>query len=186
MNEKILSEVITGCKDNNRKSQYELYKYLAPKLLASCMKYVQSKAEAEEIIQDTFIKIFKNIDSFRSDSSIYTWSFKIMLNTTFNKLKLLEKYSGNVEIDVAKNVHSKENLNSHHDNDEILNLLLSLPELLRTIFNLYEIEGYSHKEIGEMLGIGESSSRVYLHRAKLILQEEHRKINIMYHEKQIS
>lgn len=171
-------EVVEGCMKHDRKCQYKLYNFLAPKLLATCLRYTPSRAEAEDVLQESFIKIFAHLDTFRLDSKIDTWSIRIMLNILNNKFKWTYKYANrHDEIETAENITEVSIKNEGLEYDDLLKILHTLPELHRNVFNLFEIEGYTHKEIGEMFEISESTSRVYLYRAKILLQQTHKKLN---------
>lgn len=165
------SDLIKGCIEGNRRMQEELYKRFSPKMYAVCLRYASNADEAQDILQDGFIKIFKKLDSFRGEGSFEGWIRRIFVNTSiehFRRKKYLqpvtEKEENTIEgkyISVLDELAEK----------DILDLITQLSPGYRTVFNMYVVEGYSHKEIGEMLGISEGTSKSQLSRAKALLQD---------------
>ncbi len=163
-------ELIEGCAKGNRAAQKALYERYCRKMMVTCQRYAKSTQEAEDILQDGFVKVFANIKNFRGDSQIGTWITRIMINTALNaqrhKLYLLPM------VDVS-DVTIKENeeisLSSFHLS-ELIAIVQSLPDGCRIVFNLFAIEGYSHREIGEMVGISEGTSKSQYNRAKSLLR----------------
>lgn len=173
-----IKELIKGCQKEDIKCQKELYDRFAPKMLVVCSRYARHQMEAEDILQEGFIKIFDHIQQFKNKGSFEGWIRRIMINTalknykksSYQKEKIgLEDYD--VEIDYPDAV-------SRISEKELLKMLESLPDGYRVVFNLYAIEGFSHKEIGEKLGINESTSRSQLVKARKALQ-----MKIMQQEK---
>ncbi len=163
-------ELIDGCAKGDRASQKALYDSYCRKLMVYCLRYAKSTPEAEDILQEGFVKVFKNIGQFRSESRLDTWMTRIMINTALNhqrqKLYMLPM------LDVTE-VHLPENeeisLAGFHLS-ELVALIQSLPDGCRIVFNLFAIEGYSHKEIAEMLGVSEGTSKSQYNRAKSLLR----------------
>lgn len=148
-----------------------LYSRFSAKMYGVCLRYASNAAEAEDILQEGFIKIFKKIDTFRSEGSFEGWVRRIFVNTAiehFRRRKYLtpvtEKEENTIE---GKYISVLDELAEQ----DILNLVQELSPGYRTVFNMYVVEGYTHKEIGDILGISEGTSKSQLSRAKVILQD---------------
>ncbi|HVT84526.1 MAG TPA: RNA polymerase sigma factor [Chitinophagaceae bacterium] len=169
------SDLINGCIKGNRKMQEELYRRFSPKMYAVCFRYASNTEEAQDILQEGFIKVFKKLETFRGDGSFEGWVRRIFVNTAieqFRRRRYLQPVTEKEENSIdGKNVSALDGLAER----DILALIQQLSPGYRTVFNMYVIEGYSHKEIGEMLGISEGTSKSQLSRAKVILQEMVRK-----------
>lgn len=165
------SDLINGCIEGNRKMQEELYQRFSPKMYAVCLRYASSTEEAQDILQEAFIKVFRKIGSFRGDGSFEGWIRRIFVNTAiehFRRRRYLQPVTEREENTIeGKSINALDGLAEK----DILALIQELSPGYRTVFNMYVIEGYSHKEIGEMLGISEGTSKSQLSRAKVILQE---------------
>ncbi len=151
--------------------QEELYRRFSPKMYAVCLRYASNAEEAEDILQEGFIKVFKKLTSFRGDGSFEGWIRRIFVNTAiehFRRRRYLQPVTEKEENSIEGKYLSV--LDELAEKD-ILALIRQLSPGYRTVFNMYVIEGYSHKEIGEMLGISEGTSKSQLSRAKVILQE---------------
>jgi RNA polymerase sigma-70 factor (ECF subfamily) len=165
------NDLINGCIEGNRVMQEELYRRFSPKMYAVCLRYASNTEEAQDILQEGFIKVFKKLESFRGDGSFEGWIRRIFVNTAIEQFRrkrylqpVTEKEENTIE---GKYVSALDGLAEK----DILALIQQLSPGYRTVFNMYVIEGYSHKEIGEMLGISEGTSKSQLSRAKVILQE---------------
>jgi RNA polymerase sigma-70 factor (ECF subfamily) len=148
-----------------------LYHKYASKMFGVCFRYSQDKYKAEDILQESFIKVFQSLDRFRKEGSLEGWIRRIVVNTS------LEEHRKNVhmypvsDFEEAVLEYSEEEVLSGIAADELMSMLDQLSPGYRTIFNLYAIEGYSHKEIAEMLGISEGTSKSQLARARMLLKE---------------
>ncbi len=165
-------ELIKGCLRNDRECQRELFRRFAPTMLTVCRRYARHYAEAEDMVQDGFIKVYKNMDRFRGEGSFEGWVRRIMVNTA---LKYYRKSSFKKELIGTENVPEKSNeptVLSDMAEEEILQVISGLPDGYRIVFNMYAIEGFSHREISEELGIKESTSRSQLVKARKMLQEK--------------
>jgi len=161
-----------GCLRNEPKNQERLYKLLAPKMLAVCLRYAKDRDEAQDIMQEGFIKIFRNLNSFRNEGSLEGWIRHIMVNTAINRYR---KAKNTVLVDdlAENNTLSVRGYNSDKlEAADLMNMIQQLPGNYRNVFNMYAIEGYSHQEIGTELGISELLSRATLHRARGILKNK--------------
>lgn len=164
------SDLINGCMVGDRQMQEELYRRLAPKMYAVCLRYAIHVEEAEDILQEGFIKVFKKLGSFRNEGSFEGWIRRIFVNTAiehFRRGRYLQPVTEKEERTIEGNYLSP--LDDMAEKD-ILSLIQQLSPGYKTVFNLYVIEGYTHKEIADMLGITEGTSKSQLSRAKVILQ----------------
>jgi RNA polymerase sigma-70 factor (ECF subfamily) len=161
-----------GCLRNDRKQQEALYRALAPKMLAVCMRYANDKDEAQDILQEGFIKMFNNVQKYRGDGNLEGWIRRIMVHTAISRYRKLKPLM--LVEDMAEN-HEESNVSRNANNlevNDLMKLVQQLPHVYRSVFNLYAIEGYSHQEIGSKLGITELLSRTTLYRARNILKEK--------------
>ncbi|MGZ8543825.1 MAG: RNA polymerase sigma factor [Flavisolibacter sp.] len=155
----------------DRRMQQELYQRFAPKMYAVCLRYASNTEEAEDILQEGFIKIFNKIGSFRGEGSFEGWIRRIFVNTAieqFRKKTYLKPITEAEESTVEGKYLSVLDTLAEKD---IIRLVQQLSPGYRTVFNMYVIEGYTHKQIAELLGISEGTSKSQLSRAKLILQD---------------
>ncbi len=163
-------ELIKGCVKEDRAAQKAMYERYCRKMMVVCQRYAKSTQEAEDALQEGFMKVFGSIKSFREESRLDTWMTRIMINTALNqqrqKLYLLPMVDV-TEIDLVENVEIS--LSSFHLS-ELVAMIQSLPDGCRLVFNLFAIEGYNHKEIAEMLGISEGTSKSQYSRAKSLLK----------------
>ena len=162
-------ELIEGCKRGSRATQKALYDRYCRKMLAVCLRYSKTTAEAEDIVQEGFVKVFQGLKDFRQESKLETWITRIMVNTALNaQRKKLYLYP---MVDVTELALSEQevSISGMHFN-QLLEMIQSLPQGCQVVFNLFAIEGYSHKEISEMLGVSEGTSKSQFARAKSLLQ----------------
>jgi len=165
-------ELIKGCAKGNRAVQKALYEQYCRKMMAICLRYMQSEEEAEDVLQEGFVKVFFNIHSFRAESKLETWMTRIMINTALNhqrqKLYLLPVVNSE-EVIIPE---SEEISLAGFHLAELISVIQSLPDGCRMIFNLFAIEGYAHKEIAKMLEISEGTSKSQYNRAKYLLRNK--------------
>lgn len=173
--------LIDGCKRNDRKAQEQLYRLLASRMLGVCLRYASSAYDAEEILQAGFIKVFTHIRQYSGTGSFEGWVRRIMVNTAIEycrkdiRTERIEELNGE-EILQAGTME----LNTLETKD-LLNIIQELAPGYRVIFNMYAIEGFSHREIAEALNISESSSKSQLSRARARLQERVKQMEGAYH-----
>ena len=169
-------DMIRGCQRHKKSSQMALYERYAPVLLPICIRYTTNFADAEDLLQDEFIKIFDKIKQFKGVGSFEGWLKRIITNAAINNYQRKNKYF--VEID---NENIKEIPDDFEDDTELINTISkeqiinevnNLPNGYKIVFNLYVIEGYSHKEIAETLNISVNTSKSQLSRARKTLQEQ--------------
>lgn len=180
-----LEHLINDCKKNDRKAQEQLYRLFASKLFTVCLKYSRNYAEAQDNLQDGFLLIFKKIEQYNFKGSFEGWAKRIMVNQSLQQyrgISYLELNNDNVPDEVAIEI----------DEDTItieylMKIIQELPDRYRLVFSLYVLDGYSHKEIAELLEINEGTSKSNLSRARQILKEKIEKLsdsnrnNINYH-----
>lgn len=177
-------ELIERCLDNDQGAQRLLYSRFASKMLGVCMRYAKNRAEAEDFLQEGYIKVFAQIHTYTFSGSLEGWIRRIIVNTAINFYRASAKnvYSLDEEGVCYKNIppdFMPDNLSAK----ELLKYIQELPEGYRMVFNLYAIEGYSHKEIAEMTGISEGTSKSQLSRARLALQNKIKSSNpVLYEE----
>jgi RNA polymerase sigma factor (sigma-70 family) len=159
-------EIVSKCKLGSVKHQELLYKQFYGYAMGVSMRYSLNEDDALEVVNDAFIKVFNNIGTYNADKPFRAWLRTIVVNTAIDRRRKELKYQSNTDIEEAYGVGSDasaiENLNAQ----DILKLMEQLPQIQLTIFNMYEIDGYNHDEIGKILNLPASSSRVYLSRAK--------------------
>ena len=165
-------ELIEGCIRNDKHCQRALFEQFAGKMLVVCMRYSSSKMAAEDILQEGFIKLFKSISTFRFQGSFEGWVRRIFVNTALSQYRFASSQN---EVSMPENAEEDFEEAAIVDKlsvEEILKLIDSLPSGYKVVFNLYAIEGYSHKEIAEMLHINEGTSRSQFAKARLALKKK--------------
>ncbi len=165
-------ELIAGCKDGDQRFHEHLYKHFYGYAMGVGLRYLSNRDDALEVVNDSFIKVFKAISFFNESQPFKAWLRRIVINTSIDYKRKNLKHSGQADIDEAISVGTSAQAISNLSAKDILSLISALPELHRMVFNMYEIDGYSHEEIGNMLNIPVSSSRVYLSRAKEKLRKD--------------
>lgn len=171
-----LEELIYNCKKGKRQAQAELYRKYSGILFGMCLKYSRNKTEAEDNLHDSFMTIFNKIEQFNFNGSFEGWIKRITVNT------VLQKYRKEQHLNVvSENVGEETDVDTDQADISLSTLLghiQELPNKYRLTFNLYVLDGYSHKEISEMLGTSIGTSKSNLARAKMILREKIEKENI--------
>lgn len=166
-------QTIALCKEGNRAAQKVLYESLAPKMFAICLRYMGERDLAEDTLQEGFITLFSKLETYSGDGSFEGWARKIFVNTALMSLRKNDVLKQSEEIDSAWSVSSEETTAIQNITyKELMKMIAGLPPGFRTVFNMYVIEGYSHKEISEALGISEVTSRSQLQRARVMLQKK--------------
>ncbi|NDF97762.1 MAG: sigma-70 family RNA polymerase sigma factor [Chitinophagia bacterium] len=164
--------IIRGCIKNQAVAQRELYLQYSPKMLAVCYRYAHNREDAEDMLQEGFIKVFTQLGSFENRGSFEGWIRKIMVHTCINILKKNKKFNESVDLIHAHSVALKEDsIPALVQVKQIVECIRLLPTGYRTVLNLFAIEGYSHREIAQLLDIEESTSRSQFTRAKAMLEE---------------
>lgn len=166
------ADLIKGCTKGNRADQKALYERYCRKMMLICQRYAKTTLEAEDILQEGFIKIFDKIQTFRQESSLETWITRIMINTALNHQRQKLYLHPMVDIEQTTISEAEEISLAGFHLSELVKIIQSLPDGCRVIFNLFAIEGYGHKEIAEQLGISEGTSKSQYNRAKSLLKQK--------------
>ena len=172
-------DLLQSCMAGDSRAQFRFYERYSPRLYAVCLRYGRDEGEANDILQEGFIKIFRELSAFRGEGSIEAWMCKIMVNTALSRLRKKSlKFLPYVE--PPENLYTDEDIISALSASELITVLNHLPQGYRTVLNLYAIEGYSHAEIATMLDISKGTSRSQYLRAKIALKnrlEQLKKMN---------
>jgi RNA polymerase sigma factor (sigma-70 family) len=172
--------IIAGCLHNDPSAQRELYNRFSPKMLSVCYRYAQNREDAEDMLQEGFIKVFTQIHTFQNKGAFEGWVRRIIVHTCINFLKKYKKFNESVDLAQAGYIKIKEEtIPSIMQAKQVTECIRALPLGYRTVLNLYAIEGYSHREIATMLDIEESTSRSQYTRAKSMLENILVKKNIL-------
>jgi RNA polymerase sigma factor (sigma-70 family) len=177
--------ILHGCLQNNSAAQRALYEKYSSKMLVVCYRYGHNREDAEDMLQEGFIKVFAQIHTFENRGSLEGWIRRIIIHTCINNLKKNKRFQESVDLIHATAVQVREeNIPSIIQAKEVVECIRTLPIGYRTVLNLYAIEGFSHKEISDILDIEESTSRSQYTRAKAMLEDILVKRNIMYRPKE--
>lgn len=164
--------VIEKCRAGDQKAQKEVYERFAGRMFRLCLRYLKQEMEAEDAVVEGFVKVFRKMDTFefRGEGSLEAWISRIMVNES---LMMLRKRKNFVSVDANEAIQLDSGLqtDSHVRAEDLYEMVRQLPEGYRTVFNLYAIEGYPHKEIAAMLGISENTSKTQLFKARAALQK---------------
>lgn len=166
-------QLIDLCIKGDRASQKVLYNRLAPRMFPLCIRYIGNREMAEDVLQDGFITLFTKLEDYKGDGSFDGWARKIFVNTALMSLRKKDALKMSEDLEAIRGM--KDDLPSQNQNigyKELMELVMELPPGFRTVFNMYAIEGYSHKEISDTLGISETTSRTQLSRARIWLQNK--------------
>ena len=167
----MIERLLHECKKNNTQAQEQLYKLLAPKLFTVCLKYSRNHEEAQDNLQESFLIIFDKLKQFKNEGSFEGWAKRLVVNYVLQQYR---KQGTFLEL-VSDNIFVVEEIEIEDESitmEFLLKIIQELPDRYRLIFNLYVVDGYSHKEIAKMLEINEGTSKSNLARAKMILKEK--------------
>ena len=166
------SQLLSGCLKGKPDYQRELFDRFSAKLFAICRRYAKNYDDAKDILQDAFIKIFNHLKDFRQQGSLEGWMRKTVIHTALNHYRNFSFRNEKAGIENRTNtIETDPDVIANLNEQDIVNAISSLPDGYRVVFNLYVVEGYSHKEIADILGIDESTSRSQLHKARNSLKE---------------
>jgi len=171
--------LITACKKMHRDAQRQVYEHLAPKLYRTCKRYLKKEEEIEEVLADAFYTIFTKLDQLKEAGAFEAWARKITVNQCLLQLKRNVNFNLYLE-DTSFQLQPQSAEETPLEEEDLLNLLNYIPDGCKTIFNLFVIEGYGHKEIANMLNISEGTSKSQLNVAKTKLKEL---VNTLYYQK---
>ena len=164
--------MLAGCLKNNAAAQEALYNRFSPRMLGVCYRFAKNREDAEDMLQEGFIKVFTQMHQYRNEGALEGWIRRIIVHTCINHLKKNKKFSESLDIIHANSVHiNEEMIPSIMQAKQVVECIRMLPLGYRTVLNLYAIEGFPHKEIAAILDIEESTSRSQYTRAKAMLEE---------------
>lgn len=164
-------ELIKGCLRRERGAQQQLFDLFSSKMYALCYRYVRHSMEAEDILVTAFTKVFERIEQFKGEGSFEGWIRRIMVNESLTYLRRSRTMYLETELEQADREPDYDRLSDHLEAEDLINMIQELPAGYRLVFNMYAIDGYSHKEIAEQLGISENTSKSQLSRARVYLQK---------------
>jgi RNA polymerase sigma-70 factor (ECF subfamily) len=165
--------LVTECAKGNSRAQRALFDKFAPKMLSVCNRYLHNMDESEDVLQDGFVKIFQKIGEFKMEGSLEGWIRRIMVNTALDVLRKNKKTLGDMQLDdVSYKLAFEDHGFTGMDTDHLLKMISSLPDGYRVVFNMFAIEGYSHKEIADTLGVTENTSKSQYSRARAFLRNQ--------------
>lgn len=178
------SEIIKGCKRGKIRFQELLYRKFYAFAMSVCIRYNPNRDDALEVLNDSFMKLFDHIDTYDETKPFKSWFRRILINTSLDRYRENKRFRIHAEYELSEPEIAVEFDNKQKlDAEEILALLAKIPEQYRVIFNLYEVEGYSHEEIAGMIDIAPGTSRSHLSRAKALLRKSYSELkNKPYHE----
>ncbi len=165
-------QLVAGCLKGDPIAQKALYQTYAGKMMSICMRYAPDREQAQDILQDGFVKVFQKMGHFRADGPLGGWIARTMVNTALDQIRRNKPFDHSVDLTEAEHLHATdEQAVSAMSTTELIELIQALPTGYRTVFNLFVIEGYPHKEIGEMLGISENTSKSQFMKARAYLRK---------------
>ncbi|MFM7006992.1 MAG: RNA polymerase sigma factor [Flavobacteriales bacterium] len=168
----LYDELIANCIRNNARAQHELYVLFAPAMFKICLRYAPDTSTAQDIFQDAFVKVFQNLHKIKQSSHLPGWIKRVFVYTAIDQLRATAKFRQHVAIDSAVQIENNlYDIQMELATADIMNLVQQLPQRARLVFNLYVMEGFSHKEIAELLSIQEGTSKSQLFEAKKALQK---------------
>lgn len=165
-------QLIKGCRKGDRLAQKELYEKFSRKMMGVCLRYANDRETARDLLQDGFVKVYTNIDSYSGMGSFEGWMRRIFVNCALENLRKSDVLKEATDLDSSSDlIEPDASVIEHLSAQELMSLIQELPPGFKAVFNLFAIEGYSHKEIGDMLHITESTSRSQYTRARQLLQK---------------
>lgn len=165
--------LIKECVKGNAKAQRFLFDKFAPKMLTVCVRYAKNKSDAEDVLQDAFIKVFNKISEFKNEGSLEGWIRRIMVNTSLDQIRKNSKFSNDTDLEaVSYKLENNDFTFEKLVSEDLLKLINSMPNGYRIVFNMFAIEGYSHQEIASTLGVTENTSKSQYLRARSFLKKE--------------
>ena len=164
-------ELIKGCRGRDRNAQRQLYDMYSSRMYGLCYRFIKDAMEAEDVLVTAFMKVFDKIEQFKNEGSFEGWIRRIVVNESLTYLRRNRSMYVETELEQADREPNFDNLSDHLEAEDLLNMIQELPTGYRIVFNLYAIDGYSHKEIADQLGISENTSKSQLSRARTYLQK---------------
>ena len=178
--EENIDHIVNGCKGGNRQAQEKLYRNFYRVMVSLCLRYTKNENDAVEVLNNAFLKVFKNIQRYDPGrATLYTWIRTIVIHSCLDFINAQEKIQGHIELDEAAEIHIDAVAIEKMQASELLQLVRKLPSATQAVFNLYVIEGFNHREIGQLLQISEGTSKWHLSEARKslrqMIQQQHQK-----------
>jgi len=165
--------IIDACLKGNPVAQRKLFEMFAPKMLGVCLRYMKTHDEAEDVLQDAFVKIFTKLFDYKNNGSLEGWIRRIVVNTALDQLRKNTKFAHSYDIaDMEYKLENSDYMFESLVAQDLMKLVNAMPDGYRVVFNMFAIEGYSHKEIAETLGVSENTSKSQYSRARSYLKEK--------------
>jgi RNA polymerase sigma factor (sigma-70 family) len=165
-------ELVHGCITGDAIAQKALYQRFSRKMMSICMRYAKDRDQAQDMLQDGFVKVFQKMDHYRGDGALGGWIARTMVNTALDHIRRNKMYDHSLDLSEAEHLHhGDETILTGMSADELMLLIQALPTGYRTVFNLFVIEGYAHKEIADMLHISENTSKSQFMKARAYLRK---------------
>jgi len=164
------NELLEGCCRGDRIQQKQLYEMFYGKMMSVCMRYAKDQEEAKDMLNEGFMKVFKNIQKYKATHSLESWIRRIMINNAIDHYRKYKKHRNQIDITEVYDYSNDETISSQLSVEEIMKLVQKLSPAYKTVFNLYVVDGYNHREIAEKLGISEGTSKSNLSKARAKLQ----------------
>ncbi|MBP6392007.1 MAG: sigma-70 family RNA polymerase sigma factor [Flavobacteriales bacterium] len=166
-------QLVAGCLKGEPIAQRELYKSYARKMMSICMRYANGREQAQDILQDGFVKVFQKMDHYRGDGPLGGWIARTMVNTALDHIRRNKPYDHSLDLTEAEHLHAEDaQVMSTMSTEELMEMIQALPPGYRAVFNLFAIEGYAHKEISEQMGISENTSKSQFMKARAYLRKQ--------------
>lgn len=173
------STLVKNCINGDQKAQRTLFEMYAPKMLGVCLRYAKNKEQAEDVLQDGFIKVFSNLEKFSGEGSLEGWVRRIMVNTSLDQIRKEAKLQNNISWDdVDFKIENDSFILEGLMAEDLMKLINAMPQGYKMVFNLFAIEGYSHKEIAIELNISENTSKSQYSRARAYIQTKLEELGI--------
>src|SRR5579859_5895823 len=166
------TELIEGCRRHHREAQQTLYRMYSGKMYALCCRYVKDRMEAEDVLVTSFTKIFERIGQFKNEGSFEGWIRRVVVNESLTYLRKNKNMYLEIDIEAAEYEPDYHKLENQLEADDLMKMIETLPVGYRTVFNMYAIDGFTHQEIADHLGINENTSKSQLSRARALLQKQ--------------
>lgn len=171
--------LVVECVKGNAKAQKMLFDKFASKMMSVCMRYANDTMEAEDVLQEGFVKVFSKLPDFKMEGSLEGWIRRIMVNTSLDAIRKQKRHLGDTKLeDVEYKVTNLESANDQLMAEDLMKLVQALPDGYKVVFNLFAIEGYSHKEIADLLGVTENTSKSQYSRARAYLRTQLEKLEV--------
>lgn len=165
--------LVSACTKGDSRAQRALFDKFAPKMLSICKRYIPNGDESEDVLQDAFVKIFQKIGDFKQEGSLEGWMRRIVVNTALDAIRKNKKWLGVAQVEAVENqVSFDDNAFDNMDVNHLLQMINEMPDGYRVVFNMFAIEGYSHKEIADTLGVSENTSKSQYSRARAFLRTQ--------------